>query len=156
MNVSGYINVLREKAFAWLSTSERAESLLILKDYDSLEIVLSQREIAINGYLDCLDRLESKVTSLEKVETGEKFLINLLDHFTSIGNDELRDDLLAIKKCFESIRDVDSKLQKLAEGIPEQMRQNLLDFQKKKPAVTAYQRTKFNPLNQFKRFDRSE
>ena len=32
----------------------------------------------------------------------------------------------------------------------------ILDVQKKKPAVSAYQRTKFTPLSQFQRFDRSE
>ena len=156
MEVSSYINILREKASAWLSTSERAQDLLIARDYDSLESVLIQRETAINGYLDCLDRLETKIEATEKVETGEKFLMNLLDYFVSVGNDELRQELLAIKKCFESIRKVDQKLQKLAESIPKQLRQNLLDVQKKKPAVTAYQRTKFNPLSQIQRFDRSE
>ena len=79
MEVSSYIVVLKEKAFAWLDTSEQIQKILLLGDYDSLESLLSQRDEAINGYLDCLDRLELKVCSNSKVEVGEKFLINLLN-----------------------------------------------------------------------------
>ena len=156
MDIASYMNVLKEKSFAWLSTSEQLHRLLLAGDYDSLDSVLSQREEAINIYLDCLDRLESKVAASTDVQTGEKFLINLLEHFETVGNKQLKKDLLEVKACFESIRKVDHKLQKLAENIPKQIKQNLLDVQKKKPAVSAYQRTKFTPLSQFQRFDRSE
>ena len=156
MEVSSYIVVLKEKAFAWLDTSEQIQKILLLGDYDSLESLLSQRDEAINGYLDCLDRLELKVGSNSKVEVGEKFLINLLAYFESTGDRALHKELLEVKTCFDSIRKVDHKLQELAENIPKQIKQNLLDVQKKKPAVSAYQRTKFTPLSQFQRFDRSE
>jgi len=80
----------------------------------------------------------------------------LLDYFESVDNTKLQKELLEVKSCFEAIRKVDQKLQDLAANIPKQIRQSLLDVQKKKPAVNAYQRTKFTPLSQFQRFDRSE
>ena len=156
MEISSYINILKEKALAWLNTSEQLHSLLLAEDYNSLDPVLSRREEAINGYLDCLDRLESTMSTSCNVEVGEKFLISLLDYFESVDNTKLQKELLEVKSCFEAIRKVDQKLQELAANIPKQIRQSLLDVQKKKPAVNAYQRTKFTPLSQFQRFDRSE
>ena len=156
MDISSYINILKEKALAWLKTSEQLHELLLANEYNSLDPILSRREEAINGYLDCLDRLESTVSASSNVEVGEKFLINLLDYFESVDNTKLQKELLEVKSCFEAIRKVDQKLQDLAANIPKQIRQSLLDVQKKKPAVNAYQRTKFTPLSQFQRFDRHE
>ena len=86
MDISSYMKVLKEKSFAWLNTSEQLHKLLLARDYDSLDSVLSKREEAITIYLDCLDRLESKVAASTDVQTGEKFLINLLEHFETVGN----------------------------------------------------------------------
>ena len=131
MDISSYMKVLKEKSFAWLNTSEQLHRLLLAGDYDSLNSVLSQREEAINVYLDCLDRLESKVEASTNVQAGERFLINLLEHVETIGDRQLQKNLLEVKACFESIRKVDHKLQELAENIPKQIKQNLLDVQKK-------------------------
>lgn len=156
MDISSYINILKEKALAWLKTSEQLHELLSANEYNSLDPVLSRREEAINGYLDCLDRLESTVSSSGNVEAGERFLVNLLSYLESRNETKLQSDLEEVRACFEDIREIDQKLQELASNIPKQIKQSLLDVQKKKPAVNAYQRTKFTPLNQFQRFDRSE
>ena len=73
MDISSYINILKEKAFAWLNTSEQLHELLLANEYNSLDSVLSRREEAINGYLDCLDRLESKVAASTNVEPVKDF-----------------------------------------------------------------------------------
>ena len=156
MDISSYINILKEKALAWLKTSEQLHELLLANEYNSLGPVLSRREEAINGYLDCLDRLESTVSASGNVEAGERFLVNLLNYLELRNETKLQSDLEEVRACFEDIREIDQKLQELASNIPKQIKQSLLDVQKKKPAVNAYQRTKFTPLNQFQRFDRSE
>ena len=125
-------------------------------EYNSLDPVLSRREEAINGYLDCLDRLESTVSASGNVEAGERFLVNLLNYLESRHETKLQSDLEEVRTCFEDLREIDLKLQELASNIPKQIKRSSLDVQKKSHAVNGIMKgLKFTPRNQFQRFDRS-
>lgn len=154
MNDDTYAKILVEKSRAWLLTSEETKTCLEAKNYEGLEDVLVRREEAIKGYIDCLERWNTYVESSIDLNGEELFLPTLLEYFEQQGFTSLVQALNEIKHNLNEIRALDSDLTRLAQLIPADIKQLLVDLQIKKPAVSAYLKNKTNPLNSFSRFDR--
>ena len=156
MNHDTYAKVLVEKSQAWLLTSEEIKAFLEANNYSKLENVIARREEAIQGYMDCLERWNVYLKSQDGFDDEEIFLPRLLDYFERQGLKVLVQALNEVKQNLGKIRALDTDITNLAKQIPADIKQLLVDLQIKKPALSAYLKSKTDPLTSFSRFDRSK
>lgn len=156
MESISYAKILVEKSLAWLKTSQETQSCLSAKDFATLADVVARRENAIQGYIDCLERWIKFLKSTTDLEISEHFLPELLSYSQKNADIELVDALTQVKQNLSLIRQLDQEIQVAATQIPNEIRDLLMNLQKKKPALSAYLKVRNNLLNQFIRFDRSK
>jgi hypothetical protein len=151
-----YLEQLIDKAEAWRDVSQKVVANLRNRNLDRFFVSVQVRQSVTDQYMDLLSRLHSHAEEKLELEFNcEKILAELLELSENrSGNHKVKLLIDKLKVIFDELRVLDKEIHKEAESLPEELKEDLLQTQKKKQMLNAYNRNKTGDLGVYSKFSK--